>query len=84
LRSSKITEVPIGIYEFHALHGRNLFLSFQNNSTELRDLQGDIVRNFEDHVLDELNCVDDKLFITKDEDVIISGCKSEGKDININ
>ncbi|EEC72533.1 hypothetical protein OsI_05933 [Oryza sativa Indica Group] len=78
LRSSKITEVPIGIYEFHALHGRNLFLSFQNNSTELRDLQGDIVRNFEDHVLDELNCVDDKLFITKDEDVIISGCKSEG------
>uniref|UniRef100_A0A0E0CFX7 Uncharacterized protein n=1 Tax=Oryza meridionalis TaxID=40149 RepID=A0A0E0CFX7_9ORYZ len=75
LRSSKITEVPIGIYEFHALHGRNLFLSFQNNSTELRDLQGDIVRNFEDHVLDELNRVDDNLFITKDEDVIISGCK---------
>uniref|UniRef100_A0A0D9VCF4 Uncharacterized protein n=1 Tax=Leersia perrieri TaxID=77586 RepID=A0A0D9VCF4_9ORYZ len=78
LHSSNMVKVPIGKFHFHALHGRNLFLSFQEKSTELRDLQGNVVRNFEDHVLSEMNNVNDKLCVTEDEDVVISQCKSEG------
>ncbi|XP_072148994.1 uncharacterized protein [Setaria viridis] len=63
--------------EFTFLHERNLFLTFRNRMVAVWNLRGEFVTSFEDHLLWHDDFSTNNIYITNDQDRIISYCKSE-------
>lgn len=63
--------------EFTFLHERNLFLTFRNRMVAVWNLHGEFVISFEDHLLWHDDFSTNNIYITNDQDRIISYCKSE-------
>ncbi|CAD6270067.1 unnamed protein product [Miscanthus lutarioriparius] len=62
---------------FIFLYENNLFLTFLNRTVAVWNLRGELVTSFEDHLLWHHNCSTNDVYITSDQDLIISYCKSE-------
>jgi hypothetical protein len=62
---------------FIFLYENNLFLTFRNRTVAVWNLRGELVTSFEDHLLWHHNCSTNDVYITSDQDLIISYCKSE-------
>jgi hypothetical protein len=62
---------------FIFLYENNLFLTFRNRTVAVWNLRGELVTSFKDHLLWHHNCSTNDVYITSDQDLIISYCKSE-------
>jgi len=60
---------------FIFLYENNLFLTFCNRTVAAWNFRGELVTSFEDHVLWHPNCNTNNIYITADQDLIISYCK---------
>ncbi|GJM95635.1 hypothetical protein PR202_ga12400 [Eleusine coracana subsp. coracana] len=81
VRSSDITEVSVSKFmtpsAFIFLYENNLFLTFRNRTVAVWNFRGELVTSFEDHLLWHHDCSTNNIYITSDQDLIISYCKSE-------
>lgn len=78
VRSLKSTQIQIDEFRSQRLHGRNIFITFQRTSSEMRDLDGQIIRKLQNHVLSDIKTVENKVIVTSEQDAVISACKNEG------
>jgi hypothetical protein len=62
---------------FIFLYENNLFLTFRNRTVAVWNFRGELVTSFEDHLLWHHDCSTNNIYITCDQDLIISYCKSE-------
>ncbi|KAF8690047.1 hypothetical protein HU200_017170 [Digitaria exilis] len=60
---------------FIFLYENNLFLTFCNRTVAAWNFRGELVTSFEDHELWHPNCNTNNIYITADQDLIISYCK---------
>lgn len=81
VRSSELIEVSINKFmtpsAFIFLYENNLFLTFRNRTVAVWNFRGELVTSFEDHLLWHQDCSTNNIYITSDQDLIISYCKSE-------
>jgi len=81
VRSSELIEVNVSKFmtpsAFIFLYENNLFLTFRNRTVAVWNFRGDLVTSFEDHLLWHHDCSTNNIYITSDQDLIISYCKSE-------
>jgi len=81
VRSSELIEVSVSKFmtpsAFIFLYENNLFLTFRNRTVAVWDFRGELVTSFEDHLLWHNDCSTNNIYITSDQDLIISYCKSE-------
>ncbi|CAL5056113.1 unnamed protein product [Urochloa decumbens] len=64
---------------FIFLYENNLFLTFCNRTVAAWNFRGELVTSFEDHELWHPNCNTNNIYITADQDLIISYCKVSKK-----
>lgn len=80
VRSSQLTEVSRTEFmtpsAFIFLYENQLFLTFRNRSVVVWNFRGELVTSFEDHLLWHPDCNTNNIYITSDQDLIISYCKS--------
>ncbi|PWA84485.1 WD40/YVTN repeat-like-containing domain-containing protein [Artemisia annua] len=65
---------------FIFLYENQLFLTFRNRTVSVWNFRGELVTSFEDHELWHADCNTNNIYITSDQDVIISFCKSNLND----
>ncbi|XP_020102171.1 uncharacterized protein LOC109719772 isoform X1 [Ananas comosus] len=84
VRNSQITEVSrtdfITPSAFIFLYELQLFLTFRNHSVAVWNFRGELVTSFEDHLLWHPDCNTNNIYITSDQDIIISYCKADTDD----
>jgi hypothetical protein len=61
---------------FIFLYENNLFLTFCNRTVAAWNFRGELVTSFDDHELWHSNCNTNNIYITADQDLIISYCKA--------
>lgn len=62
---------------FIFLYENHLFLTFRNRTVAVWNFGGELVTSFEDHLLWHPDCNTNNIYITSDQDLIISYCKAE-------
>ncbi|RWW35208.1 hypothetical protein BHE74_00059888, partial [Ensete ventricosum] len=62
---------------FIFLYENHLFLTFRNRTVAVWNFRGELVTSFEDHLLWHPDCNTNNIYITSDQDLIISYCKAE-------
>lgn len=60
---------------FIFLYENQLFLTFRNRTVAVWNFRGELVTSFEDHLLWHPDCNTNNIYITSDQDLIISYCK---------
>nr|GEX26760.1 hypothetical protein [Tanacetum cinerariifolium] len=65
---------------FIFLYENQLFLTFRNRTVAVWNFRGELVTSFEDHLLWHPDCNTNNIYITSDQDLIISYCKTESDD----
>jgi hypothetical protein len=65
---------------FIFLYELQLFLTFRNRSVAVWNFRGELVTSFEDHQLWHPDCNTNNIYITSDQDLIISYCKADSND----
>lgn len=80
VRNSQLTEVSRTEFmtpsAFIFLYENQLFLTFRNRTVVVWNFRGELVTSFEDHLLWHPDCNTNNIYITSDQDLIISYCKS--------
>ncbi|MQM01801.1 hypothetical protein Taro_034557 [Colocasia esculenta] len=81
VRNSELTEVSRTEFmtpsAFIFLYENHLFLTFRNRTVAVWNFKGELVTSFEDHLLWHPDCNTNNIYITSDQDLIISYCKAE-------
>ncbi|KAJ3675541.1 hypothetical protein LUZ60_004583 [Juncus effusus] len=81
VRSSVLTEVSRTDFltpsAFIFLYENNLFLTFRNRTVAVWNFRGELVTSFEDHLLWHPDCSTNNIYITSEQDLIISYCKAD-------
>ncbi|XP_047333573.1 uncharacterized protein LOC124937106 [Impatiens glandulifera] len=84
VRDSKLTEVSRTEFmtpsAFIFLYENQLFLTFRNRTVAVWNFRGEVVTSFEDHLLWHPDCNTNNIYITSDQDLIISYCKPRSDD----
>ncbi|KAL9239898.1 hypothetical protein vseg_014174 [Gypsophila vaccaria] len=84
VRDSEITEVSKTDFmtpsAFIFLYENQLFLTFRNRTVAVWNFRGELVTSFEDHLLWHPDCNTNNIYITSDQDLIISYCKTDSDD----
>ncbi|KVI04346.1 hypothetical protein Ccrd_017343 [Cynara cardunculus var. scolymus] len=84
VRNSDLTEVSRTEFmtpsAFIFLYENQLFLTFRNRTVAVWNFRGELVTSFEDHLLWHPDCNTNNIYITSDQDLIISYCKAESDD----
>ncbi|MQM08941.1 hypothetical protein Taro_041803 [Colocasia esculenta] len=62
---------------FIFLYENQLFLTFRNRTAAVWNFRGELVTSFEDHLLWHPDCNTNNIYITSDQDLIISYCKAD-------
>lgn len=62
---------------FIFLYENQLFLTFRNQTVAVWNFRGELVTSFEDHLLWHAECNTNNIYITSDQDLIISYCKAD-------
>jgi len=65
---------------FIFLYENQLFLTFRNRTVSVWNFRGELVTSFEDHLLWHPDCNTNNIYITSDQDLIISYCKADSDD----
>ncbi|XP_057435455.1 uncharacterized protein LOC130728121 [Lotus japonicus] len=65
---------------FIFLYENQLFLTFRNRTVAVWNFRGELVTSFEDHLLWHPDCNTNNIYITSDQDLIISYCKADSED----
>lgn len=65
---------------FIFLYENQLFLTFRNRTVAVWNFRGELVTSFEDHLLWHPDCNTNNIYITSDQDLIISYCKADTDD----
>ncbi|KAI3708159.1 hypothetical protein L2E82_37260 [Cichorium intybus] len=65
---------------FIFLYENQLFLTFRNRTVAVWNFRGELVTSFEDHLLWHPDCNTNNIYITSDQDLIISYYKTEAED----
>ncbi|KAK7294928.1 hypothetical protein RJT34_17827 [Clitoria ternatea] len=65
---------------FIFLYENQLFLTFRNRTVSVWNFRGELVTSFEDHQLWHPDCNTNNIYITSDQDLIISYCKADTDD----
>ncbi|KAK4383136.1 hypothetical protein Sango_2803600 [Sesamum angolense] len=77
VRNTEITEVSRTEFmtpsAFIFLYENQLFLTFRNRTVAVWNFRGELVTSFEDHLLWHPDCNTNNIYITSDQDLIISG-----------
>ncbi|XP_076906443.1 uncharacterized protein LOC143577892 [Bidens hawaiensis] len=68
---------------FIFLYENQLFLTFRNQTVSVWNFRGELVTSFEDHELWHSDCNTNNIYITSDQGLIISFCKSDSNDQRI-
>ncbi|XP_073297689.1 uncharacterized protein [Primulina huaijiensis] len=81
VRNSELTEVSSTKFmtpsAFIFLYENQLFLTFRNRTVSVWNFRGELVTSFEDHLLSHPDCNTNNIYITSDQDLIISYCNSD-------
>ncbi|ONK75129.1 uncharacterized protein A4U43_C03F13670 [Asparagus officinalis] len=81
VRNSELTEVCRTEFmtpsAFIFLYENHLFLTFRKGTVAVWNFRGELVTSFEDHLLWHPDCNTNNIYITSDQDLIISYCKAE-------
>ncbi|XP_039027814.1 uncharacterized protein LOC120161667 [Hibiscus syriacus] len=84
VRNSELTEVNKNEFmtpsAFIFLYENQLFLTFRNRTVAVWNFRGELVTSFEDHLLWHPDCNTNNIYITSDQDLIISYCKADTDD----
>ncbi|KAI3731207.1 hypothetical protein L1987_62392 [Smallanthus sonchifolius] len=84
VRNSVLTEVSRTEFmtpsAFIFLYENQLFLTFRNRTVAVWNFRGELVTSFEDHLLWHPDCNTNNIYITSDQDLIISYCKTKTDD----
>ncbi|KAE8702627.1 putative pterin-4-alpha-carbinolamine dehydratase-like [Hibiscus syriacus] len=84
VRDSELTEVSKNEFmtpsAFIFLYENQLFLTFRNRTVAVWNFRGELVTSFEDHLLWHPDCNTNNIYITSDQDLIISYCKADSDD----
>ncbi|KAL6841429.1 hypothetical protein ACP4OV_028947 [Aristida adscensionis] len=84
VRNSQLREVSRTEFmtpsAFIFLYELQLFLTFRNRSVAVWNFRGELVTSFEDHLLWHPDCNTNNIYITSDQDIIISYCKADSND----
>jgi hypothetical protein len=64
---------------FIFLYENHLFLTFRESQVEVWNFKGELVTTFEDHLLWHPNCNTNNIYITQEQDLIVSYCKPTTK-----
>ncbi|CAN0880061.1 hypothetical protein LINGRAHAP2_LOCUS13437 [Linum grandiflorum] len=84
VRNSELIEVSRTEFmtpsAFIFLYENQLFLTFRNRTVAVWNFRGELVTSFEDHLLWHPDCNTNNIYITSDQDLIISYCKVESED----
>ncbi|XP_047316157.1 uncharacterized protein LOC124919846 isoform X2 [Impatiens glandulifera] len=84
VRNSKLTEVSQTEFmtpsAFIFLYENQLFLTFRERTVTVWNFRGELVTSFEDHLLWNPDCNTNNIYITCDQDLIISYCKADSDD----
>ncbi|XP_020083064.1 uncharacterized protein LOC109706559 isoform X1 [Ananas comosus] len=84
VRNSELIEVSRTDFmtpsAFIFLYENHLFLTFRNRTVAVWNFRGEPVTSFEDHLLWHPDCNTNNIYITSDQDLIISYCKAESED----
>ncbi|KAM3686379.1 hypothetical protein ACJW31_11G194700 [Castanea mollissima] len=62
---------------FIFLYANQLFLTFRDRTVAVWNFRGELVTSFEDHLLWHPDCNTNNIYITSDQDLIISYCKAD-------
>ncbi|KAK4746213.1 hypothetical protein SAY87_012525 [Trapa incisa] len=85
VRNFELTEVSRTEFmtpsAFIFLYENQLFLTFRNRTVAVWNFRGELVTSFEDHLLWHPDCNTNNIYITSDQDLIISYCKAESDDL---
>ncbi|KAK4773092.1 hypothetical protein SAY87_028111 [Trapa incisa] len=65
---------------FIFLYENQLFLTFKQRMVSVWNFRGELVTSFEDHLLWHPDCNTNNIYITSDQDLIISYCKADPDD----
>ncbi|PWA76762.1 hypothetical protein CTI12_AA229960 [Artemisia annua] len=81
VRNSELTEVSRTEFmtpsAFIFLYENQLFLTFRNRTVAVWNFRWELVTSFEDHLLWHPDCNTNNIYITSDQDLIISYCKAD-------
>ncbi|THG09169.1 hypothetical protein TEA_004245 [Camellia sinensis var. sinensis] len=84
VRNSELTEVSRTEFRtpsaFIFLYENQLFLTFRNRTVAVWNSRGELVTSYEDHLLCFPDCNTNNIYITSDQDLIISYCKADSDD----
>ncbi|RVW81319.1 hypothetical protein CK203_038144 [Vitis vinifera] len=84
VRNSELKEVSRTEFmtpsAFIFLYENQLFLTFRNRTVAVWNFRGELVTSFEDHLLWHPDCNTNNIYITSDQDLIISYCKADSDD----
>ncbi|CAA6654555.1 unnamed protein product [Spirodela intermedia] len=84
VRDFQLTEVSKSEFltpsAFIFLYENQLFLTFRNRTAAVWNFRGELVTSFEDHLLWHPDCNTNNIYITSDQDLIISYCKADSDD----
>ncbi|XP_019430953.1 PREDICTED: uncharacterized protein LOC109338222 isoform X2 [Lupinus angustifolius] len=84
VRTFELTEVSRSEFmtpsAFIFLYENQLFLTFRNRTVAVWNFRGELVTSFEDHLLWHPDCNTNNIYITSDQDLIISYCKADSDD----
>ncbi|XP_022888364.1 uncharacterized protein LOC111403928 isoform X3 [Olea europaea var. sylvestris] len=84
VRNSELIEVSRTEFmtpsAFIFLYENQLFLTFRNRTVAVWNFRGELVTSFEDHLLWHPDCNTNNIYITSDQDLIISYCKADSDD----
>ncbi|KAM7262814.1 hypothetical protein ACFE04_000497 [Oxalis oulophora] len=84
VRTSELMEVNRSEFmtpsAFIFLYENQLFLTFRNRTVSVWNFRGELVTSFEDHLLWHPDSNTNNIYITSDQDLIISYCKAEPDD----
>ncbi|KAL2526885.1 Transducin/WD40 repeat-like superfamily protein [Abeliophyllum distichum] len=84
VRTSELIEVSRTEFmtpsAFIFLYENQLFLTFRNRTVAVWNFRGELVTSFEDHLLWHPDCNTNNIYITSDQDLIISYCKADSED----
>ncbi|KAG7990743.1 hypothetical protein I3843_02G039500 [Carya illinoinensis] len=84
VRNFELTEVSRTEFmtpsAFIFLYKKQLFLTFRNRTVAVWNFRGELVTSFEDHLLWHPDCNTNNIYITSDQDLIISYCKADSDD----
>ena len=84
VRNAQLMEVSRAEFmtpsSFIFLYENQLFLTFRNRNVSVWNFRGELVTSFEDHLLWHPDCNTNNIYITSDQDLIISYCKADTED----